>query len=234
LPTDSGQTYTISVSGTGTGTFTITDATISNSSITQTQVFSNISVTPSLVGRISLSNNTNTTLSLDTDGNGITDSTLQPSSVLNATQSQNFVPIQPVINTTHIPSGSGGLVSAPIVAESKVTVAKVDDTPVLQSVITPEIKKETLVNFPEIPKQIAVEVSTKSPVVKSQNISVAIAPKRNKEKENPVSEPTLVAKQTENLPAKIPLAANVADTKIPISSKVILGGLLGLLLILLF
>src|SRR3990167_2902579 len=51
-----------------TGTFTVTNATISGNNITQTQVFSDISVTPSLLGSISLSNDSDTALSLDTDG----------------------------------------------------------------------------------------------------------------------------------------------------------------------
>ncbi len=231
LPTDNGQTYTISIAGTGTGTFTITDATISNSSITQTQVFSNISVTPQLLGHISLSNNTNTTLSLDTDGNGITDSTLQPSSVLDAAQSQNFVPSQPVASTIHVPMGSAGLVSTPVpvVAENNVIVAKVENVTVPQPAITPEIKEVVLIKAPEAQIQTLI--------TKQANNSVVAMPVKSKEKTKLILEQKqiLAPKPTENPPAlsKVPLTANAVDTGMPVSSKVIVGGLLGLLLLLL-
>ncbi len=93
LPTDDGQTYTISLKGTGTGVFTLTDATIIDNAVTQTQVFEKVSVTEALSGSFALDDN-QSTLSLDTDGGGAVDSTLFPTKTLSADESQNYSPIR--------------------------------------------------------------------------------------------------------------------------------------------
>ena len=57
------------------------------------QVFSGIPVTPALTGSLDLG--TVPTLALDTDGDGTTDETLEPSGTLDARDSQDFYPAQP-------------------------------------------------------------------------------------------------------------------------------------------
>ncbi len=96
LPTDEGQTYTITTKGTGDGTFTIKDQDITDNHITQTEVFSNIPVTKSLAGTINLGNTT--TLSLDNNGDGTVDQTVTPSSIINSNQSEDLIP--PTSSTT--------------------------------------------------------------------------------------------------------------------------------------
>jgi hypothetical protein len=80
LPDDEGQTYTVKINGTGTGTFTLQNQNISNNKITQTEAFTDLPVTPTLSGTVNL-NGINTTLSLDNNGDGAIDQTLQPSSL---------------------------------------------------------------------------------------------------------------------------------------------------------
>ena len=92
LPDDEGQTYTINVKGTGNGTFTLKDQDINDNQVTQTQIFSNISVTSSLTGQINIGDIT-TTLSLNNN-----DQPIQPSSVVNAEQSKDF--ISPISTST--------------------------------------------------------------------------------------------------------------------------------------
>ena len=55
LPQDEGQVYTTSIKGTGVGTYTIKAENIQNSQTTQTEVFSNLPVTPELTGSINIS-----------------------------------------------------------------------------------------------------------------------------------------------------------------------------------
>ncbi len=90
LPTGDDEQYNLQFYGTGTGNFTINDETIDNGKVTQTQVFSNIPVTPLLRGSIGIGNVD--TLSLDSDGNGTIDQTIQPSSILSANESQDLLP----------------------------------------------------------------------------------------------------------------------------------------------
>ena len=90
LPADSGQTYTIKVAGTGSGVFTLTDADIVNDQNQNLQVFSQIPVTSNLKGTVVLG--ATTTLELDTDGDGVVDKTLQPSSVLEGEAATDFIP----------------------------------------------------------------------------------------------------------------------------------------------
>lgn len=89
LPDDEGQTYTINLKGTDSGTFTLNNEDISNNEVTQTEVFSNIPVTTSLTGQVNLGSTT--TLSLDNNGDGTTDQTIQPSSIINSDQSQDLI-----------------------------------------------------------------------------------------------------------------------------------------------
>ena len=96
LPTDAGQVYNIKLAGTGSGTFTLDDQNISGNTITQTQVFSNLPVTTALTGAVTLG--TTDSLSLDTNGDGKVDQTVQPSSVVNASQSLDTTP--PVSTST--------------------------------------------------------------------------------------------------------------------------------------
>jgi len=106
LPDDEGQTYTINLKGTGNGTFTLSNEDISGDDITQTEVFSNIPVTTSLTGQVNLSGGI-TTLSLDNNGDGTTDQTIQPSSVVDSDQSQDLIsPISTPIITG--PEGQSG------------------------------------------------------------------------------------------------------------------------------
>ncbi|KKQ02894.1 MAG: hypothetical protein US12_C0024G0002 [Parcubacteria group bacterium GW2011_GWA2_36_24] len=211
LPTDEGQTYTISVAGAGTGTFTITDATIEENNVTQTQVFSNISVTPSLLGHINIS--ATTTLTLDIDGNGTIDQTLTLNSVLNATQSQDFIPDPPASNppvdnpqtATIISSGSrGGHSFIPIISQNKTTVQ----------------------NIP-VPSSVIAEVSEKTPILKQKNTFAVISPAKNTEKTELIP-PPIENKMPENT-----LTANVGDSSTPINYKIIEITLAGFIVILL-
>lgn len=86
LPNDEGQTYTIKINGTDTGTFTLREDEIANNQIQQTQIFSDIPVTTNLTGEVNLGiDNSTTTLSLDPNGDGIIDQTIQPSSIIKDT-----------------------------------------------------------------------------------------------------------------------------------------------------
>jgi len=55
LPQDSGQAYDINMQGTDTGIYTIKSQNINNSKVISTEVFSNLPVTASLIGKINLS-----------------------------------------------------------------------------------------------------------------------------------------------------------------------------------
>ena len=96
LPNDEGQKYTINLKGTGSGTFTFEREKISGNNITGAEIFSNIPVTTSLIGKVNPGSIT--TLSLDNNGDGKTDQTVQPSSTINSDQSQDL--ISPVSKTT--------------------------------------------------------------------------------------------------------------------------------------
>lgn len=84
LPSGNGRTYSIHLKGTGTGTFALDDETVVHGITTHTQVFNNIPVTPALSGEVNLGGTT--TLSLDSNSDGVVDQTLQPTAVLDATQ----------------------------------------------------------------------------------------------------------------------------------------------------
>lgn len=84
LPSGNGRTYQIHLKGTGVGTFALDDETVVHGVTTHTQVFNNIPVTPALSGEVNLGGVT--TLTLDTNSDGVIDQTLQPTAVLDATQ----------------------------------------------------------------------------------------------------------------------------------------------------
>ena len=89
LPTDNGQVYNIGIEGTDSGTYTIKADNIQNSQIAQTEVFSNLPVTADLAGRIIFGDTT--TLSLDMNGDGATDQTVEPSAVLAGDRADDLI-----------------------------------------------------------------------------------------------------------------------------------------------
>lgn len=96
LPNDEGQTYTIKLQGTDEGTFTLKNEDISNSEVTETEVFSNIPVTTSLLGEVNLGGIT--TLDIDNgDGNMFT---ISPSAVIDANQSEDLISPVTTLETT--------------------------------------------------------------------------------------------------------------------------------------
>ncbi len=108
LPDDDNTTasYSIGITGTGNGTFTLKNQTISGETITGTEVFSNIAVTTSTKGTISLgSGNTATTIALDKNGDGSTDVTISPTTTVDQNKSIDILP--PV--TTATISGTKGV-----------------------------------------------------------------------------------------------------------------------------
>lgn len=90
LPDDEGQIYDIHLKGTDSGVFTYKVQDIQNNSVTQTEVFPGLPVTTSLVGGVTTSGG-HTVLTLDTNGDGITDRVLSPTAILGQSQSQDQV-----------------------------------------------------------------------------------------------------------------------------------------------
>lgn len=88
LPDDEGQTYTVKINGTGDGVFTLREDELDNNLIQQTQVFSDIPVTINLAGQVNLG--PTTTLSLDNNGDGTIDQTIQPSLIIKDTTPPEF------------------------------------------------------------------------------------------------------------------------------------------------
>jgi len=123
VPTDNNQSYSVNFKGTGAGTFTFKDQAINNDSIVQTQVFSNLPVTTLLRGRLNLG--TVTTLSLDTNGDGTIDQTVQPSSFINANESLDVIP--PVSS-----SAVSGALGKPGYYKSNVSIQLSAQDPVIQ------------------------------------------------------------------------------------------------------
>jgi hypothetical protein len=92
LPTDEGQQYTIKLAGTGSGTFTLDDESIVGDATTQTQVFSNLPVTPDLTGQVNLGSGSNqTTLTLQATP-ASAPVVVAPDSIINTDQSQDLTP----------------------------------------------------------------------------------------------------------------------------------------------
>ena len=98
LPTDDNQQYQISIAGTGSGTFTLDDQSVDGNATTQTQVFSNLPVTPALTGIVDFgSGGQETTLDIMATPTS-SPVVVAPSSVVNAEQSQDLTP--PVSTST--------------------------------------------------------------------------------------------------------------------------------------
>jgi pimeloyl-ACP methyl ester carboxylesterase len=97
LPDDEALVYTIGIKGTGNGTFTLKNSKVEDDKIIQTQVFSNVPVTPDLLGSVE-ENNQQIRLNLDTNGDHITDQVILPTSILNSSESQDLIP--PVSTST--------------------------------------------------------------------------------------------------------------------------------------
>lgn len=116
LPTDDSQQYKINVAGTGNGTFTLDDESVDNNIPTQTQVFSNLPVTPALTGTVSLgSGGGQATLSIEATPTS-TPVVVGPSSIVNAEQSEDLT--APVSTST-----IAGIMGQPGFYRSNVTVS---------------------------------------------------------------------------------------------------------------
>ncbi|HVY35796.1 MAG TPA: right-handed parallel beta-helix repeat-containing protein [Candidatus Paceibacterota bacterium] len=68
----------IRIQGTGAGTFTLNIDTVDGDTVTETQTFPDIPVTPDTKAQVVLPQTGQTQLALDTDGDGATDFTIQP------------------------------------------------------------------------------------------------------------------------------------------------------------
>ena len=88
LPDDDGQSYSINLYGSGTGTFTLTSSEVVDGVATQTDVFSNLPVTPALSGTVNISSTDQTTLVID-NGSGV--QTVAPSAIINGEQANDVV-----------------------------------------------------------------------------------------------------------------------------------------------
>jgi hypothetical protein len=102
LPTDENQQYTINLKGTGTGTYTIKDQSIEGDAVTQTQVFSNLPVTPALAGQVLLGNGeTSDRLSIMATPTS-TPELITPTTILNTEQSADITPPMSTSTTSGI------------------------------------------------------------------------------------------------------------------------------------
>ncbi len=126
LPTDNNQNYDINIAGTAAGTFTLDDESISGNVTTQTQVFSNLPVTPALTGQVNLGgDNGQTTLTLQATPTS-TPVVVTPDSTINADQSQDLTP--PVSTSTII-----GTMGQPGFYRSNVSVALAAQDPIVDN-----------------------------------------------------------------------------------------------------
>ncbi|MDO8626746.1 MAG: hypothetical protein Q7K39_04865, partial [Candidatus Magasanikbacteria bacterium] len=89
LPTDDGQVYEVKIKGTGTGTYTIKTQEISDTQVTGTEVFSNLPVTPELLGEIHLGAETTLTVK---ETAASAEQIILPSAVINSSQSEDVLP----------------------------------------------------------------------------------------------------------------------------------------------
>ena len=213
LPTDSGQTYSIKVAGTGDGVFTLTDATIANNQTTGMQVFNQIPVTTALEGNVNIGNTT--TLSLDTNGDGMIDQTLQPTAILDADDAQNFDPedfgnslknnitIASGPQASHTSGGYTGFISqaSSTASSSTVVIPDLIGNPGIASDSVPE-KQEIGYNKTVVLKEVncvSCHSGLHSESTSSKNISVSST-----------------------------LVATVQGSEVPVNPVVIFGSLLGL------
>jgi len=92
LPQDEGEIYTINMQGTDTGTYTIKSREISNSQITNTEVFSDLPVTAELTGSVLINPSDNTTTLSVKQNSDDSSTTILPSATLDAATSQDLLP----------------------------------------------------------------------------------------------------------------------------------------------
>ena len=85
--------------------------------------------------------------------------------------------------------------------------------------VVSENKAISLINIPEIPAQVKVEIPVKILVKKQKNNAVTVVSTKKLKKEKIISEPKLATKQIENLPTKISLTASAGDSGISISYR---------------
>ncbi|MDP2933475.1 MAG: hypothetical protein Q8N81_05080, partial [bacterium] len=90
LPDDEGQIYNINLKGTGQGTFTLKTQEIAGNQYGQSENFINLPVTTALKGTLDIGA-ANTTLALDSNGDGATDQIVAPTTIINLDQSQDFI-----------------------------------------------------------------------------------------------------------------------------------------------
>ncbi len=89
LPDEDGEVYSLNLKGTGTGLFTVKVDDI-DGSVIGSKIFASLTVTPSLVGTLSLTGDTK--MDLDTNNDGSVDQELTPSTLSNPSQSQDYLP----------------------------------------------------------------------------------------------------------------------------------------------
>ncbi len=162
LPTDNNQIYTIKISGTGDGIFTLTDTTIKDGTTTGMQVFGQIPVTNILKGNVNIGSTT--TLTLDTNGDGVVEKTLQPNLMLGANDALNFYPEQLIVEknnvvitpvNTQTNRGSNGHIIIsnekilPTVSTSSVVIETKKDENAIRSKITTSTKNLSITSIPE-------------------------------------------------------------------------------------
>jgi hypothetical protein len=135
LPTDDGQTYSISLNGTGVGAFTLQDSDVTDNQITNTETFADIPVTTSLKGGLDLGTSV---LSLDSNGDGQTDFKLQ--GIPNKTTIMPYTFsgfLQPINDTKYYPSSSLSVFKAGSTVPVKFQIKKYDGT-IVQATNPPE------------------------------------------------------------------------------------------------
>ncbi len=92
LPTDEGQTYSVSLQGTGSGTYTIKVDNMQNNQIMGAEVFENLPVTNSLIGSINIAQaGAQTTIDVKA-GQGLNSEIILPTRVLSAVEAENYLP----------------------------------------------------------------------------------------------------------------------------------------------
>ncbi|HEV7702121.1 MAG TPA: DUF5018 domain-containing protein [Candidatus Paceibacterota bacterium] len=206
LPTDEGQTYTINIAGTGTGVFTLTDTSINENDVTGMQVFENVSVTPSLLGNVNLSDNTS--LDLDTNGDGTTDETLTPTASLNREEAENFVP-----------NKEGDTNDNPLEDDSASNTNSGGDTIAKPSDPLPATPTDS--TTPAQPPSEIIPAVKEEPAPEAGNDLENPKPKVENEK----------AEETQHLPQESSLTGSVADSNVPISYAIVIAVIGGALLI---
>ena len=163
LPDDEGQTYTIALKGSGDGTFTLQNQNIANDQVTQTEVFTDLSVTTALLGQVQMSS-ASTTLSLDDNGDGIIDQVVQPTAVVypDTMPPEAIVQFDPALKDFRFTSSDN--VSAP----DKVTVADAGG----HVILTDEAGNTLDVGFVETNRRNALKAGIQSLTYNGQAVSI--------------------------------------------------------------